>query len=297
MRNEVHYLGRGLMRTYSQCSQGQLKIELRPNIFHKLLSTATQETRMDILYGKQVIAVYNYRPDCTYSFSDIPVTITCLYAYIFEQEENPNLRILQPDNAETNLPKLVSKWYQLEDTLPLFVFFFIRPYNAIDFGHTIGVDIEVFYRWDEMTLPQGANIKILHLAMYQERTPPMRPFIPLNHSGTWSCLGEILLDTNQQSKNQLEFTVNASEFLNDCPEGDLNEQLKSGLAIRSATVYSTVPARNLTGLQVRLNNQQLIIELGQFLDFNQDYCGKHVQAFYRWRGRVIELGIRTSTVD
>ncbi|KMT10366.1 hypothetical protein BVRB_5g114970 [Beta vulgaris subsp. vulgaris] len=257
---------------------------------------------MDILYGEKVIAIYNYRTDCTYSFSDIPLTITCLYTYLFEEEQNPNLRYLKPNNARTSLPKLVSKGY-LEDKLPLFVFFFIRPYNAIDFGHTIGVDIEVFYRWDELTadktekLPLGANIKILHLAMRQEPTPPMRPFLPLTHSWTWSCLGEILLDSLQQTKNQLEFTVNASEFLNACPEGYLKKRLKSGLSIRAATVYSTVPAQNLTGLQVRLNNQKLIIDLGQFLDFNQDYCGEHVQAFYRWRDRVIELGIRTCTVD
>ncbi|KMT10367.1 hypothetical protein BVRB_5g114980 [Beta vulgaris subsp. vulgaris] len=265
---------------------------------------------LDILYGKQVIVVYDYREDCTYSFSDIPLTITCLYAYFFETEQNPNLRYLQPDNARTNLPKLVLKGYHIEDKLPLFVFFSIRPYDAINFGHAIGVDVEVFYRWDELTaekteeLPLGATIKILHLVMVQEPRPIMQPWVPDDFlfCWTWGCFGEILLDRDHQEKNRLDFKVNAYEFLKACPPGRLKNRLSVGLGIRASTVYSNVPAQNLTGLQVKLNivdehNQKLIIDLGQFLDFNQDYCDKHVQVFYRWRGGLLELGIRTCTVD
>ncbi|KMS95074.1 hypothetical protein BVRB_012720 [Beta vulgaris subsp. vulgaris] len=302
MQNQYDYLGFALFNKRQEMRTKPFLINISPFHFNKFLSSASNLTSGDIYNGYKIVpAMCDFRGEngITSIYRRINLDCDFLYHCIFRDNNNFIHRInLTPNNFASFFGRFSPYNHFEHDLYLVSATLRMLEFNPFDYHHQIGVDIEVYYRWEESLT---SFRKILHLRLHQEPKIPWLPIEPSTPRSEWRSLGNDVLDHRMRLINRLEFRSSFNSlFLVTFPETlvgtRLRDRFRNGLGVRATNVIT--PRKIFTnGLQLKLDrfdSPRHIVKLflGPVLYYNRDFSDQRILVQYRWTGDCLELDMR-----
>ncbi|KMT10364.1 hypothetical protein BVRB_5g114950 [Beta vulgaris subsp. vulgaris] len=295
MENQYEYLGFVLNSHPEDLRSTPVSINISSQHFDKFLSSTSMQTRHDIYNGNHSVpAMCDFRGDN--GITSRSINLYCDFLCRFTFRDNNNIienTSLTPRNYISFLRTIPpSNRLSLSIVSAKFV---ISPLNLFEYHHQIGVDIEVYYRWEESL---NSSSKILRLLLHQESIP-LLPIEPSTPRSSWRPLGYDVLDPTRIQFNKLEFESCfdvdfALSFPQTIAAMRLRDRFQKGYGIRATNVYT--PNKIIHGLQLKMDNfgwppNVVKLFLGPVLHFNRNFHGKTIIVHYCWIGDCLMLGM------